>query len=247
MLAAMIVVVTASRGLAAPGRPPTLVFLLAGQSNMAGLGLRRQLPAAYRTLPDNVSVWRDGAWVSLVPTGWGFGPEIAFGSVVGAALPHERIGIVKVARTGTGMDEWSSLHAHSIYGTLINDTNAALRAAPEARVAAMLWMQGERDARFAESAAGYGAKLRAFVAAVRRDVRRPDLPFLCAQADPPYPYARDVRDAQAALPAQVPGTILVPTDGLGRYSDKLHYDAAGQIELGRRFARAYLMLAARPK
>jgi hypothetical protein len=247
VLAAMTVVVAASFGLAAPGRPPTLVFLLAGQSNMAGLGLRRQLPAAYRTLPDNVSVWKDGAWVPLAPAGWGFGPEIAFGSVVGAALPQERIGIVKVARTGTGMDAWSSLHANSIYGTLINHTHAALRAAPEARVAAMLWMQGERDARLAESAAGYGAKLRAFVAAVRRDVQRPDLPFLCAQVDPPYAHAGAVRDAQAALPAQVPGTILVPTDGLGRYADKLHYDTAGQLELGRRFARVYLTLGAGPK
>jgi hypothetical protein len=238
--AAILVAVSIGRGTAS--QSPTLVFLLAGQSNMAGLGPVRQLPRTYRTHPANVLVWRDEAWVPLVAAGWGFGPEISFGSAIAAALPTERIGIVKVAATGAGIDRWSPQNAQSLYATWLTQAQASLRAAPDARVAGALWVQGERDARAADTAAAYGGKLRALVAAVRRDVDRPDLPFLCAQVNPPLPFAREVRAAQAALAAQVPSTVLVSTDGLGKWADKMHYDSAGQVELGRRFARAYLKL-----
>jgi hypothetical protein len=52
-----------------------------------------------------------------------------------------------------------------------------------------------------------------------------------------------VRAAQAALPERVPRTAVVYTDGLGKQADSIHYDTAGQLELGKRFARAYSALA----
>jgi hypothetical protein len=106
----------------------------------------------------------------------------------------------------------------------------------------MLWMQGERDARTQEAAQAYGVKLRELVLAIRKDVGRDDLPFLCGQVNPPYPYAETVRLAQASLPSTVRRTILIRTEGLEKNSDNLHYSTEGQIELGRRFAAAYLQL-----
>jgi len=247
VLAASIVLAAASIALGGPGRPPTLVFLLAGQSNMVGLGLVRELPSTYRAPRENLLEWKDGTWVPLAPAGWGFGPELSFAYAIGDALPKERIGIVKVARVSTGIDQWSSTNAHSLYATLLTQAQAALRAAPDGRPAAALWVQGERDARSVDAAAAYGTRLRALVAAIRRDVDRPDLPFLCAQVNPPYPFVRGVRDAQAALPAQVPRTALVSTDGLKKWPGDVHYDSAGQVELGQRFARAYLKLVDVPK
>jgi len=249
LFAAAVFVAAVSVWLAAPSRPPTtLVFLLAGQSNMLGLGWAQDLPKTYRALPDNALQWKGGAWVPLTPRpGGGFGPELTFASTVGAALPAERIGIVKVAVVGSPIEYWSDRHADSPYATLLTQAQTALRATPGARPAGVLWVQGENDARGAGTAAAYGARLRALVAAIRRDVDRPDLPFFCAQVNPPYRYARVVRDAQAALPAQVPGTVLVPTDGLRKRSDNLHYDSAGLVELGQRFARAYLKLVGAAK
>jgi Carbohydrate esterase, sialic acid-specific acetylesterase len=169
-----------------------------------------------------------------------FGPEIAFGVAMGQALPKERIGLVKLARPGTPIGDWSPANPRSLYAELVHDAKAARASAPEAQLAAMLWVQGERDARSPDLAATYSGNLRVLIAAVRRDLGAPDLPFLCAQVNPPYPFAPEIRAAQAALPSQVQRTAVVSTDGLRKNADSLHYSASGQIELGLRFAQSLL-------
>jgi hypothetical protein len=220
---------------------PSVIFLLAGQSNMFGLGAVKELPAAYAKPPANVVIWEGGQWRRL-PAGVTFGPELSFAHTLGSVLPNERLGIVKLAVGGTHIDLWSAADDESLYAELLRRLRAAQGAAPGARVAAMLWMQGERDASTSDAAATYGAKLRRLVLAIRKDVRRPDLPFLCGLVNPPYPYAEAVRAAQARLPKDLANTAAVSTDGLDKKPDNLHYSTSGQIELGRRFAAAYLQL-----
>lgn len=41
-------------------------------------------------------------------------------------------------------------------------------------------------------------------------------------------------------PARIAGVYLIETDDLGKQSDRIHYDAAGQITLGRRISEAWL-------
>lgn len=228
--------------LAIPGQAPSLIFLLAGQSNMLGQGTVKELPAAFAGSSASALIWQEGQWRPLVAAGDTFGPEISFAHTLGAALPNERIGIVKLAVGGTQIDLWSPADDLSLYAELRSRWKAAQAAAPDARVAAMLWMQGERDARTSDAAETYGSKLRRLVLAIRKDVRRPDLPFLCGLVNPPYPYAAVVRAAQSALPKDLPNTAVVSPDGLEKKADDLHYNTSGQMELGRRFAGAYLQL-----
>jgi hypothetical protein len=49
-----------------------------------------------------------------------------------------------------------------------------------------------------------------------------------------------VRSQQQHTPQQIKNSLVVSTDGLTTMSDKLHYDSAGQVELGKRFAAAYI-------
>jgi hypothetical protein len=83
--------------LSTPQQTPTVIFLLAGQSNMVGQGAARDLPPAYARIAANSLTWQDGQWRSLVPTGETFGPEFSFVHTFSAAFPNERIGIVKLA------------------------------------------------------------------------------------------------------------------------------------------------------
>lgn len=72
-----------------------------------------------------------------------------------------------------------------------------------------------------------------------------DLPFIFGQVDPPadrYPASEEVRNAQRAAERLIPRSKMVSTEGLAKHDDQLHYNTAGQLELGRRFARAYLEL-----
>jgi hypothetical protein len=61
--------------------------------------------------------------------------------------------------------------------------------------------------------------------------------------DWPFPYAAQVRAAQAHLAATKPGVALVSTDSLPRnVHDYVHFTSAGTYQLGRLFADAFLRL-----
>jgi hypothetical protein len=51
----------------APAMAATKVFLLGGQSNMAGYGVNAQLTSPYNAPPSNVKIWDSGTsqWVAI--------------------------------------------------------------------------------------------------------------------------------------------------------------------------------------
>jgi hypothetical protein len=49
-----------------------------------------------------------------------------------------------------------------------------------------------------------------------------------------------VRNQQQAAQRSVSRAVMVSTDGLGKQDDGIHYNAQGQMELGKRFAKAYI-------
>jgi hypothetical protein len=104
-------------------------------------------------------------------------------------------------------------------------------------------MQGERDARFPEAGRQYKENLGTLISHFLQDLDAPDVPFLLGHVNPPaeaYPAVEEVRAAQASVARAVDNARLVSTTGLSKHPDNLHYDAAGQIELGQRFAQAFL-------
>ena len=49
-----------------------------------------------------------------------------------------------------------------------------------------------------------------------------------------------IQKKQQQVNSRIWNTRLVSSHGLGKSYDKVHYSAQGQMELGRRFANAYL-------
>ena len=114
-------------------------------------------------------------------------------------------------------------------------------ALADANFGAVLWMQGERDSRIEAAGQNYHQNLEDLIVALRRNLGRRDLPFILGKVNPPperYPAREAVRNAQARIAAELPGVFLVETDDLSKWDDDLHYDTAGILELGRRFAVA---------
>ncbi len=103
-----------------PSRKKIKVFVMSGQSGMAGFGRSHELPDALRKGNDRVLMFEDGKWQPLRPfhvyheslrtkfglTEFSFGPEIAFAHAMAEAWPNETIGIVKQAAGGTGVLSW---------------------------------------------------------------------------------------------------------------------------------------------
>jgi len=246
---------------------PDLIFLLGGQSNMAGSGYTTDLPDTdeykrYHTPPKNVSIWnvKTKIWQPL-ELGKRFGPEIGFAHALSAAFPGKHIGLVKYAAGGTSMDKWAP--GGKLYPRLMTAFKEARKNAPNAKLAAMLWHQGESDSDTKDVAEAYHGKMVKFIASVRNETQEPKLLFILGQINPAKSYcgrprflhADIVKKAQSEL--KVPNTVMIKTDdcemnpyhaGLNcpkeaqipKNEDNIHYSGKGQIKMGRRFANAYL-------
>ena len=119
--------------------------------------------------------------------------------------------------------------------------------------AGILWMQGESDAGTAAVAKRYGRNLKRLMDLMRAALRVDDLPVIIGRISDSandrdgkvWNYGGAVRQAQQDFVDSDAATALVTeTDEYG-YSDPYHYDTAGYIEFGKRFAEA--MHALRPR
>jgi hypothetical protein len=119
----------------------------------------------------------------------------------------------------------------------------------------IVWMQGESDASHSEKIAlRYEENLGRLMDLIRAALREPDLPVVIGRISDSgmdedeqdgrvWDHGDIVRDAQASFAADDGCAALVTsTDGYG-YSDPWHYDSAGYLDLGGRFAEAILGLA----
>ncbi|MCB1204915.1 MAG: hypothetical protein KDN18_11695 [Verrucomicrobiae bacterium] len=112
-----------------------------------------------------------------------------------------------------------------------------------------LWMQGEQDSKHEESATAYAASLKRLRDRVAEDVgATKTLPMVFGQVLPHEPamerftHRPQVREQMASAdersgqPEAIPKVRMVSTDGFGLLNDTVHYDADGQIRLGKAFA-----------
>lgn len=228
---------------------PTKLYIVAGQSNAVGqYAYNSQLPSSLQTPQDSVSIYCGSSWQALAP-GLGastsqFGPEVTFGRDIAAANPDENIGLIKYAVGATSLwEDWKAGATAATSGPqylgllqAVENALASLGTGETPEIAGIVWMQGESDA-IEGHGAQYGANLTNFIKQLRADLELPDLEFAIGQIHHNWPGdPLDVMQAQAEVCAADPLTRLVYTDDLSTYSR--HYDTAGQMELGSRFAAA---------
>jgi len=242
------------------------VWILAGQSNMQGVGLlKHRLPpvdavrAFYmddRWAPaedpihnldaavDSVHVELSGGTRPQPARFTGVGPGVAFGQDMFEATGVPQ-GLIACAHGGTSMEQWDPalkrLGSRSLYGAMLRrfQKNGS-------RVAGVVWYQGESDAN-AEAAPHYTRRMKRLVRAMRRDFGQPSLPVVIVQIArvvgwPGTPeHWNSVQEQQRLLPQVIERLATVPAIDLP-LSDTIHISAAGQHRLGRRLAGAMRVL-----
>ena len=243
---------------ALPAKEKFHLFLLVGQSNMAGRGPMTdadQIPHA-RVLMLNQA----GAWVPAAdplhfdkPKAVGVGLGLTFADAVAAAHPEVTIGLIPCAVGGSPIDSWQPGYFYN--ATQSHPWDDALRRAQLALGAGtlkgILWHQGESDAT-REFAEGYAAKLQALIARMRAALGAPSVPFIVGQmgrfeGSPWNDYKIQVDRAHRELPEKLARVAFVSAEGLKDKGDKTHFDTASYRELGRRYADAYLRLVSPAK
>jgi hypothetical protein len=227
------------------------LYLLVGQSNMAGRG---KVEDSDRVVHPRVwTLSKSDEWVPAIdplhfdkPAAVGVGLGRTFGLEIADAAPDASIGLIPCAVGGSPIDAWTP-------GTHYPPTNShpwddairrARRALRDGTLKGILWHQGESDAT-PELAPSYAAKLDDLIARLRKELDAPDVPFIAGQmgqfAEKPWnDDKRTVDRAHRELPTRVRLTAFVNSDSLGHNGDFVHFDAAAYRELGRRYAAAFL-------
>eukprot|EP01018_Ginkgo_biloba_P039952 Gb_40410 [translate_table: standard] len=231
------------------------IFILSGQSNMAGRGgvighkWDKIVPEECQSHPSilrlNSHLHWEEAHVPLhkdIDTHkvCGIGPGMVFANTV---LKHykgsgeKNIGLVPCAIGGTAIKEWEK--GCSLYNNMISRTKAALEKGGVLR--AILWYQGESDAVSEHTADCYQQKLEKLIHDIRSDLQQPDLLFIQVAitiGDPHYKFVQKVREAQLGI--NIPNVYSVDAKGLPLKEDKLHLTTEAQMQLGKLLADVYV-------
>jgi len=232
------------------------LFLLIGQSNMAGRGAVEQQDRTPH--PRVFMLDKAGKWIPAVDPlhfdkpGAGTGLGKTFAIQIAEADPSIAVGLIPCAVGGSPIDAWKPgefyppTKSHP-WDDAIQRTKLALNVGV---LKGILWHQGESDATEA-LAAGYESKLHDLIARLRKELDVPEVPFLVGQmgqfADKPWDNAhRQVDRSHQDLPAKVPYTAFVSSDGLQHKGDQVHFDAASYREFGKRYALAFAKLIKEP-
>jgi hypothetical protein len=217
------------------------LFLLIGQSNMAGRG---PVEASDKVPHPRVfMLTKELAWVPAVdpmhfdrPEIIGVGPGASFGRAVADADPKITVGLIPAAVGGTSLDQWKI--GGELYTNAIARAHAALA---HGKLAGILWHQGESD-NTAEKAATYTERFRTMIAQLRKDLHAEDVPLLVGELGRFRESNEVVNKVLVTLPSQVPLCAFVSAEGLKDKGDQLHFDSASQREFGRRYAQAWFGL-----
>jgi hypothetical protein len=234
---------------AAEPDPNFHLYLLIGQSNMAGRG---PVDAESRKAHPRVAMLtRDLKWEPATdplhfdkPVA-GVGPGLAFGRQMAEACPQARIGLVPCAVGGTSIRVWTP--GAEDKATRTHPYDDMLRRMEEARKAGVLkgilWHQGEADR---GSAAQYPGWLTGLIERLRKDLHAPEVPFVASELTAFKPEGAEgtkkFNEAVQGLAGKVKKYACVSAEGLDHKGDQLHYSTESARTLGKRFAEKMLEL-----
>jgi hypothetical protein len=235
---------------------PYKIFLLAGQSNMCGIGMNHELTDDQKFTVENVKIYAAGTVEGTMANKWGtlklgygtgggnFGPEYIFGRDIAQKLPDNKVLLIKVSWSGTSLSgDWRPPSAGGTTGKLWNEfvsntqkALAALDPGIKYEIAGMCWMQGESDACAPNIASDYEANLTAFINDVRREFSVPDMRFIIAMIDDSsvWPHNAVVRQGELNVAEKVPHVGIFDTKDLA--TDGSHYKTQGILDMGELFA-----------
>ncbi len=236
-LAFLFALVAVSAAIAKDPPAPQHIFLLIGQSNMAG---RAHLKEGDDQPIEGVFLLNDkGHWEAAknpfnryasnrkVLSMQRIGPGEGFVRRLKESLGDDSIAVIVNARGGSKIEQWAT------DAELYVNTMKRYRAAGSPKIAGVIWHQGEGNANDPD----YFDKLVKLIAALREDLKSPNLPFVAGQVFRDVPVNKHI----ARLRDEVEHADYVDVERL-KVFDGVHFDRDSQLTLGRRYAEAYLKL-----
>ena len=252
---ALCATVSAADPVKLPAKAELHLYLLIGQSNMAGRGAVEEPDK--QAHPRVLKFTKENAWAPATdpphfdkPTIAGVGRGSCFARVMADAAPAATIGLIPCAVGGTPLSRWSK--GGDLYQQALERAKRALK---DGTLKGILWHQGEADSGSEQLAKSYGERLAKMVNDLRADLGAGEVPFVAGQLG--EFLKREDKDGKtscwplvneqiAALPKSVANTAAVESTGLKPKSDNVHFDSPSLREFGQRYATAMRQLQAKP-
>lgn len=248
-----------------PNKEKFQLYLLVGQSNMAGRGNVE----AQDTVPNRhiLALNKNNQWeIAKDPIHFdkpvaGVGPGLPFGRIMAAQDTSITIGLIPCAVGGTAISFWKRGAYNPDSKTKPYDVSyvRAQDAMKAGTLAGILWNQGEADTS-PEKSMEYQKNLVTVIEQFRTDLQAPDVPFVAALL-PDFQVNRvsatgeetvsvsatRVNAAIETVKQMLPNYAFVVGSGTKDRGDKIHYDAPSARLLGQRYAEAMLKIQKKQK
>lgn len=188
----------------------------------------------------------------------GFGPELSVGSDLAEGL-KKPIAVLKytVGSAGliTNFRKYGAADpnpANHLYGPMIEFFQRSLQQLRDQgytpRLRALFWLQGESDSGDARSALGYAKAIAQFISDLRSDLGTPGMKVFLTGLNANTvalgtrpDVIKVFNDGLAGLGQGDPDVHYVSVDDIkAGFVDDIHYSADQTIDIGQRWARAYL-------
>lgn len=244
-----------TESVALPEKEKFHLFLLVGQSNMAGRG--KVAEQDLEVHPRVLMLTKDLEWKPAVdPLHFdkpiaGVGLGRTFGKAIAEEDPEIVVGLIPCAVGGSPIAAWEPGGYHPSTKThpwddMLPRAKAALEVGT---LKGILWHQGESDSK-ENLAPIYEEKLHALIERFRKELSAPEVPFIAGQMgnwpERPWDKWRKMIDAaHQQLPEKIENTAFVGSDGLKHKGDEVHFDAASYREFGQRYADVFWAMTAK--
>ena len=235
-----------------PAKEKLHLYLLVGQSNMAGRGI---LTEADRLSSDRViKLAKDDRWdVGTEPLHFdkkiaGAGLGMSFARTMADADPSVTIGLIPCAVGGTSIWQWEK-PGRDLFDNAIRRAKIAMQ---DGTLKGILWHQGESNAASAKDAGAWGGRFVEMVKAMRAELG--DVPVVAgelgeylkdnrnAKGDCTFPYAGLLNEGLHAAEGKLAKFAVVSAKDLTPNKDILHIDTPSLRTFGKRYAEAMLKL-----
>ncbi|MEO5984308.1 MAG: sialate O-acetylesterase [Ferruginibacter sp.] len=219
------------------------LYLLIGQSNMAGRGA---ISGKYITEgnPRIFMLNKENKWIPAKhplhfdkPSVAGVGPGLSFARKMLRKTSHD-IGLIPCAVGGTSIDVWSpgaydkSTKTHPYDDMLIRLTEAL----KSGELKGVIWLQGESDSN-PEKTNIYLVKLAELIQRLRTITNNPDLLFVAGELGRFKHQYQHINQLLNELPYKVKNTAVASSKKLKDKGDLTHFDAASAGKMGNRMAK----------
>jgi hypothetical protein len=230
-----------------PQQPKTWVFIMAGQSNMAGRGIVE--PQDTVTNPRILTIDSLGHVIKAKeplhfyePSRVGLDCGLSFAKALLSQLPqNDTIMIIPTAVGGSAMSQWLGDSLYRNVKLLSNFKEKVNIGKQHGEIKAILWHQGESDAN-ERNIGAYPGKIPQLFSTFRKIAKNDSLPIIMGELgsysnNNDYWQMVNKNIHEYSLTDRF--TSVINTQDLVHKGDTIHFNSEGQRTIGKRFAEAY--------